>query len=217
MDPALPYDGGMGRLRGTRDELEALLARRNEHPESLQDIDDQIWGRFGETHAVLVLDMCGFSRLTMRYGITHFLGMIQRLHRLVRPLAREMGGQVVKTEADNVFAVFPEVRQAAGGALAIQQQLAEANAFLPQDWDLYASIGVGYGRLLMVGEDDLYGHELNIASKLGEDLAERSEILLTEAAYGQLGPHDLAALGARCEQRTFQVSGMSVTAFKVVR
>lgn len=206
----------MGRLRGTRDELDALLERRNEHPETLQEIDEQIWARFGETHAVLVLDMCGFSRLTMRYGITHFLGMIQRLHRLVRPLAEERGGHVVKTEADNVFAVFPAVPNAVGAALAIQRQLTEANAFLPQDWDLYASMGIGYGRLLMVGEDDLFGHELNIASKLGEDLAERSEILLTEAAYARLPPDEAAALGAHCEERTFAVSGMSVTAFKVV-
>jgi len=206
----------MSRVRGTRDELEALLERRNEHPESLQDIDDRIWARFGETHAVLVLDMCGFSRLTMRYGITHFLGMIQRLHRLVRPLVEERGGHVVKSEADNVFAVFSEVPGAVGAALAIQRQLAEANAFLPQDWDLYASIGIGYGRLLMVGEDDLFGHELNIASKLGEDLAERSEILLTEAAHARLQPNDAAALGAHCEERTFTVSGMTVKAFKVV-
>ena len=49
----------------------------------------EIWRRFGRTRAVLVLDMCGFSRLTMRYGITHFLAMIRRL-RTHRP-ARDRG------------------------------------------------------------------------------------------------------------------------------
>src|SRR5262249_5399986 len=56
-------------------ELERLLAARNEHPERLTDIDRQIWTTFGATCAVWVLDMCGFSRLTLRYGITHFLAM----------------------------------------------------------------------------------------------------------------------------------------------
>jgi len=60
-------------------ELSRLLDARNEHPESLAEIDGEIWRRFGRTRAVLVLDMCGFSRLTMRYGITHFLAMIHRL------------------------------------------------------------------------------------------------------------------------------------------
>ena len=50
-------------------ELARLLDRRNEHPESLAAIDDEIWQRFGRTSAVLVLDMCGFSRLTMRHGV----------------------------------------------------------------------------------------------------------------------------------------------------
>ena len=49
-----------------RRELERLLALRNEHPERLGDIDRQIHEAFAETHAVMVLDMCGFSRLTAR-------------------------------------------------------------------------------------------------------------------------------------------------------
>src|SRR5438477_1915480 len=108
--------------------LEQLLARRNEHPERLTEIDREIWDAFGETRAVWVLDMCGFSRLTVRYGITHFLAMIQRLHHLVRPIVIEHGGRVVKTEADNVFAAFPDVAAAVAAARRVQEQLASANA-----------------------------------------------------------------------------------------
>src|SRR6516162_5611711 len=105
---------GSTRIRSgkTRQALEHLLEQRNEHPERLAAIDRQIWATFGETHAVWVLDMCGFSRLTMRYGITHFLAMIHRLHGIVRPLIARHAGRVVKTEADNVFAVFGRVEAA---------------------------------------------------------------------------------------------------------
>ena len=99
-----------------RRELARLLGMRNEHPERLHDIDRQIHEEFAETHAVLVLDMCGFSRLTARYGIIHFLSMIHRLHGIVLPIVRANGGTVVKTEADNVFAVFPDVPPAVGGS-----------------------------------------------------------------------------------------------------
>jgi len=163
-------------------ELSRLLDARNEHPESLAEIDGEIWRRFGHTRAVLVLDMCGFSRLTMRYGITHFLAMIRRLQTLVRPVIAEGGGRLVKTEADNVFATFDDVPPALATARAIQRSLDAANTYLPEDWDLHAGIGIGYGPILLIGDEDLFGSEMNVASKLGEDVAARGEILLSSSA-----------------------------------
>ena len=191
-----------------RRELERLLALRNEHPERLGDIDSQIHEAFAETHAVMVLDMCGFSRLTARYGITHFLSMIHRLHGIVLPIVRAHGGTVVKTEADNVFAVFPDVPPAVATAIEIQQRLDAANVFLPEDWDLHASLGIGYGELLMIGDDDMYGNEMNIASKLGEDIAGRGEVFLSEAAH--------ARAEGRYESRQIPISAMTVSAYKLL-
>jgi class 3 adenylate cyclase len=202
----------MSERKNTRQALEHLLAQRNEHPERLQEIDREIWDDFGETHALWVLDMCGFSRLTVRYGITHFLAMIHRLHGIVGPIIGRQSGRVVKTEADNVFAVFPTVATAVAAARDVQAQLATANAFLPEDWDLHASIGIGFGEVLMVDEDDFYGNELNLASKLGEDVAEEGETLLTEAAHAQLITEGVAA-GVAATPRDLVVSKMKLTAY----
>jgi adenylate cyclase len=196
--------------RRTRTLLDRMLAARNEHPERLDEIDREIHATFTETRAVLVLDMCGFSRLTLRHGITHFLAMIHRLHGIVRPIIVASGGQVVKTEADNVFATFDDAPQAVAVAREIQGKLEQANVFLPEDWDLHASLGIGYGPTLLVGQNDLFGSEVNIASKLGEDIAGRGETFLTEAARARL-PDD-----ARVERRDIQVSAVTVTAFKLL-
>jgi adenylate cyclase len=198
--------------KNSRQTLDWLLAQRNEHPERLTEIDREIWQTFGQTHAVLVLDMCGFSRLTVRYGITHFLAMIHRLHGLVRPIIALHGGTLVKTEADNVFAVFADVPPAVAAARQVQQQLATANAFLPEDWDLHASIGVGYGPLLMVDGHDLYGNEMNLASKLGEDVAGPGETYLTEAAYQRL-----ESSGARLavDRSDVPLSAMTIAAYRL--
>ncbi len=189
-------------------ELARLLDARNEHPESLAEIDAEIWQRFGRTRAVLVLDMCGFSRLTMRYGITHFLAMIRRLQTIVRPVIVSGGGHVVKTEADNVFATFDDVPQALATARAIQRGLDTANTFLPEDWDLHAAIGIGYGPLILVGDDDLFGSEMNIASKLGEDVAGRGEILLSSAARERVEAESDAT------EIPVQLSGLTISAFR---
>jgi adenylate cyclase len=209
-------EGGMSdqEAKGTHEALERLLEKRNEHPERLAEIDAEIWATFGETHAVWVLDMCGFSRLTMRYGITHFLSMIHRLHGIVRPIIARHGGTIVKTEADNVFAVFGRVESALVAARDVQEQLATANVFLPADWDLHASIGIGHGEMLMIEEGDFYGNEVNLASKLGEDIAEAGEILLTEAAHARLlaeGP----SVTLHFDLREVVVSKMSLKAYAV--
>jgi adenylate cyclase len=206
----------MAKLNGdeARETLGRLLERRNEHPEQLAEIDREIWEAFGETHALWVLDMSGFSRLTVRYGITHFLAMIHRLHGIVRPIVERHVGRVVKTEADNVFAVFRTVADALATAREVHGQLATANVFLPEDWDLHASIGVGFGEVLML-DDDFYGNELNLASKLGEDVAEAGETLLTAAAHARLVDEGAAA-AATFETREIVVSKMTLTVVAVL-
>jgi adenylate cyclase len=166
--------------------LEKLLDRRNDHPEQLAEIDAKLRAQFEQTRAILVLDMCGFSRLTTKHGIIHYLAMIRRMQRVVLPRIGARRGQVMKTEADNVFGVFRDVPQAVAAARDILAELAEYNRALPEDWDVHVSIGIGYGPLLLVGDHDAYGSEMNYASKLGEDLAQAGELLLTEAAWARL-------------------------------
>ncbi len=188
--------------------LAHLLDRRNQHPEHLQAIDREICARFQERHAVFVLDMCGFSRLTVRHGIVHFLAMIRRLHLLVAPIVRKHRGRIVKTEADNVFAVFPDVPHALQAARRLNVEIARDNAVLPADWDFQVSIGIGHGDLLMVGDHDFYGSELNLAAKLGEDLAGPGEILLTEAARARAG----RARG-RLQRRQVRTGGLRLACY----
>jgi adenylate cyclase len=166
--------------------LERLLDRRNDHPEQLAEIDAKIRAQFEQTRAILVLDMCGFSRLTTKHGIIHYLSMIRRMQRVVLPRVTAQRGLVMKTEADNVFGVFPDVPQAVAAARSVLTELTDQNRALPEDWDVHVGIGIGYGPLLMVGDHDAYGAEMNFASKLGEDLAEAGDLLLTEAAWARL-------------------------------
>jgi len=189
------------------DAFKDMLKERNEYPERLAEIDKKIWNTFGKTCAVWVLDMSGFSRLTMKYGITHFLAMIQRLHDIVLPIIVAEGGTVIKTEADNVFATFNDVASAVTASRQVQTELDKANEYLPEDWDLYAGIGIGYGDILMVGDNDFYGCEVNYASKLGEDVAKPGDIYLTENAYTHLNSV------VDSEPREIHISGTTIMSY----
>jgi adenylate cyclase len=195
--------------RKTRAELSRMLQERNEHPEKIAEIDAQIKETFTETHAILVMDMSGFSRLTIKHGIIHFLAMIHRMNEIANPTIEEHGGEVIKFEADNVFAVFSEVEQAVETSIDILRRLSAANTMLPEELDMYGKFGIGYGEVLMLEDNDLYGAEVNLASKLGEDLAQRGEILLTEAAYERVERE-----GREYEEVLMSVSGLELMVHK---
>jgi class 3 adenylate cyclase len=187
-----------------------LLQERNEHPERAAEIDEQIRRAFGQTLAVLVMDMSGFSRQTIRHGIIHFLAQIHRMQAIATPAIEGRGGAVIKYEADNVYAVFREVVAAVEAAVELDRGLAAANTMLPEEYDMHGEFGIGYGEVLVDDGGEIYGSEVNLASKLGEDLAQRGEILLTESAFAHTGG------GARqFEPLRFSVSGMELNVYKV--
>jgi class 3 adenylate cyclase len=195
----------------TRDRLHQLLQERIEHPEREREIDTLIHQTFDHDCAILVLDLSGFSRLTIRHGIIHFLAMVHRMSAIADPLVTHHKGRVIKQEADNLFAVFSDVAMAVNAAVDILKGFAAVNTGLPDEKDLHASIGIGYGTTLVIGDSDLYGSEMNLASKLGEDLARQNEILLTQEAFQQLA-HSSAH---SWEPLSFSISGLELIAYAV--
>lgn len=166
--------------------LRRLMSERNQYPERSAEIDRQVIESFARDIAVLVLDMCGFSRLTVEFGIIHYLAMIHQMQEAARPAVRSNGGKVIKFDADNLFAIFDEPVRALESALDIFRAFEAINTVVPIDRDIYGSIGIGYGETLLIDERDMFGSEVNIACKLGEDCALKNEILLTQAAHDRL-------------------------------
>jgi class 3 adenylate cyclase len=63
----------------------------------------------------------------------------------------------------------------------MQRVLKEYNSKKAPEEQVLLCIGLGFGRVLRIGDSDVFGAEVNAASKLGEDIAEAWEILVTEA------------------------------------
>lgn len=170
----------------TREHLHTLLSQIIDHPELRVQISEEIEQTFTQRRAVLVLDMSGFSRTTQVHGVVSFLMMIHQMRLLAVPTIQGKDGTLVKAEADNLYCLFETVDQAVSAAREIIRQLSTVNPLLPAGRKLYASIGVGFGDILVLGDEDLFGDEVNLASKLGEDVAQGGMILLTEGARGEL-------------------------------
>lgn len=192
--------------------LRRLLGVRNQFPERSDEIDKQLREAFQRNVAVLVLDMLGFSRLTVEYGIIHYLAMIHQMEEAARPAVTGNGGVLIKQEADNLYAVYDDPARALESALDIFRAFEAVNSVVPPDRDIFGSIGIGYGATLVIDEKDIFGSEVNIACKLGEDLAGKSEILLTQSAYGALPPDSYV-----CSPATFLISGMRIDCYRYER
>ena len=172
----------------SRAELEALLTRIIEEPARRDEIAEQIEQAFTVQHAVLVLDMSGFSRTTQLHGLVAFLVMIHQMRRLSAPVIAARGGSLLKAEADNLYCLFDTVEDAVWVGREIIRRLTAANVDLQDGLQLYASIGIGYGPILVLPGEDMFGDEVNLACKLGEDVAQAGDVLLTEAARAALDP-----------------------------
>src|SRR4028118_1902444 len=89
-----------------------LLARRSSQPGLSRVIDDEIVSKFQRRIALLVLDMCGFTKTTSRYGIIHYLSLIERMEATARPVVEQNAGTVIKRQADNLYAAFSHPQHA---------------------------------------------------------------------------------------------------------
>ncbi|MFC5301983.1 hypothetical protein [Azospira restricta] len=173
-------------------------------PEDRAEIEALIRRTFQVHRTALVLDMTDFSISVRRTGILAHLALIRRMQVLCEPPIVAAGGEVVKRDADNVFAVFPTAAQALRAAEAIQRELAGRGLETADGRSVGASIGIDCGDILLIRETDFFGDAVNVASKLGEDLAGRGEILLSARAWEEAGqPADYAAA-------EYTVSGMPI-------
>jgi len=148
--------------------------------------------------------MSGFSRTTQAHGVVSFLLMIHQMRLLALPVVDKHGGKLIKAEADNLYCLFDDVAPAVAAARDITARLETVNVLLPAGRRLYASVGIGYGAILATGDEDLFGDEVNLASKLGEDVADGGTVLLTDAARGRL-PSDAPA-----REERVSISGLTL-------
>jgi adenylate cyclase len=190
--------------------LEALLEEYDAEPARRTAIAADIDRRFRRPLAVLVLDSSGFTRTVKTMGIVHFLALLQRLDSVVQPILDANGGNIVAREGDTIFVVFPDAPAAVSAAIAIQVSVSEDNADRPTSDQVNCCIGIGYGDILSVGKHHIAGDEVNIAFKLGEDIAEGGEILVSAAAGAALGTADVVL-----EPVEFRVSGLVIDAYRI--
>lgn len=174
-------------LKGSEIKLWQLIEDRTKPGADRKNIDQRIWDLFGQEWAILFTDLSGFSRHVAAFGIIHFLQVIFEQKRLLLPIVARHDGILVKVEADSFLILVRRASEAVRCAVEMQQACFKFNKGRQPEEQVLLCVGIGFGRVLRIGDADVYGPEVNLASKLGEDTAKANEILLTEAAKEAAG------------------------------
>ena len=167
--------------------LAYLLEERMRPGADTAAVDRRIRTMFAEKWCVVFTDMSGFSRKAAREGIIPFLALIHQLDRICRPIIRDQGGLFLKAIADSYMVLFRRPKDAMSACIAMEQAIERYNGDRLEPDRIYMGCGIGYGECLKLGDDDVYGVEVNFAARLGEDLSGPYEILATPAAVKAIG------------------------------
>lgn len=170
------------------EDLARLLHQRRSDPSNRAAIDAAIDQRFGRVQAVMFTDMVGFSRTVEAFGILHFLQLIQESEALFLPLIQAHGGRCIKQEGDSLLVLFDDPSAALACARAMVAATGEVNPGRSAEERIEVCIGLGFDRLLCIDTSDVWGAEVNAASKLGEEAAKGGEILVTDRFCKAVGP-----------------------------
>jgi adenylate cyclase len=163
--------------------------------------------------AILSADVAGFSRL-MGEDEAATVRTLGTCRNLVADVIAKHRGRVVDMPGDNVLAEFASAVDAVQAAAAMQAQLTECNAALPEPRRMTFRIGVNLGDVIE-DEGRIYGDGVNIAARI-QALAEPGGICVSgkvheevrrklDAVFEDLGEHELKNIAGQI--RVFRIQG----------
>lgn len=194
------------------DKLFDFIGNAIENGRDIDSLEKDIYRKFGETCATMVLDSSGFTRTTKALGAAYFLSIICRLRRVCEEISDRFGAIQHRAYADNFYAEFADTDDAVAAAFAIHGYFIDNPVSLENIEDEFGvCIGIGYGRVVRSEHEGVYGNEMNYAAKLGEDIAEKGETLLTEAAFKAVSNPE----SMQVSESTTRVSGVEIAVYSI--
>lgn len=131
----------------------------------------------------MAADVAGYSRL-MSLDESGTVRALSEARAVFDQFIAEYGGRIANTAGDSVLAEFASVLDAVECCIAVQRQIEERAAELPEDLALRFRIGLHLGDVVVQGAD-LLGDGVNIAARL-EGIAEPGGICVSGHVYDQI-------------------------------
>ena len=133
--------------------------------------------------AIMFTDMVGYSARAQA-DEAGALALVERHHRLLRPIFSKFHGREVKTIGDAFVVEFESALEATRCALDVQRMLHYYNRRTPDPWKIRIRIGIHVGDVVETG-GDVMGDSVNIAARI-VTLARPEGICVSQQVYDQV-------------------------------
>jgi len=173
--------------RRTRRLTDYLRKRKKTAAAKRAALDGKSFPHLFRKRGIVFTDTADFTLRTARDGILHFLMVFDTATSLCEKVVKRTDGETVKVEGDSLLLRYDDANAAVRSVLALDDAIQAYNRGRPENEQVHFSYGIGFGDVLDT-DDDMFGLEVNLASKLGEDLAEPGEALITASAAAALAP-----------------------------
>jgi len=197
----------------------ALFAARHDPCMDLGELDQKIVEKFEKQFTVLMfhLDM---EREAEKWGALQSISIKISLLKLLRPIFKKYNGSEVESE----LFIFRQSSEAVLSVLDAKEAITEYNNKLTETQkDKLALCVIGWGihsgTMVVVDKTDIHwGDPVNTSSKLGQDLAENGELLISQRVYNAVAAHPKLSNGSvNFDPRMLKRSHVDFPCFCVTR
>lgn len=177
-----------------------------------QSAASRIDSEFGKDCTVMVSDFSSFLGLTREKGTALALSMVEKAHEIAAPILSTLGGKALRTELDSLVVTFDKTMDAVMAARALSRAFEEHNSKQSGGAKLSICLGIGAGRMI-VTENQVFGEQAIMASRLGEAVEGELEVRLTPQAYEAIKNMESLHF-ARAEP--VRIGGVEITPYKLI-
>ncbi|MEO7814523.1 MAG: adenylate/guanylate cyclase domain-containing protein [Sphingomicrobium sp.] len=135
--------------------------------------------------AILAADVVGYSRLMGGDEVGTLTALKQHRAEMIDAAIASHQGRIVKLTGDGMLVEFSSVVSAVECACAVQRDMRQRNADIPEDRRIEFRIGVNLGDVI-VDNDDIFGDGVNVAARL-EGVAKPGGVAVSSAVRDNVG------------------------------
>lgn len=134
---------------------------------------------------ILAADVVGYSRLMAADQEGTWAQLKANRVEVIEPKTQAYRGRLIKLMGDGLLMEFESVADAVLYSVDVQKEMQRRTNRVPEDRRIIYRIGINVGDVIVDG-DDVYGHGVNVASRL-EALAEPGGVAISDDAKRLLG------------------------------
>jgi class 3 adenylate cyclase len=178
--------------------IEAVLSTVLEQRPVMEDLASR------DLLTIMFTDIAGSVATAERLGDERWVELVRAHNRTVRDRIERYGGREVANRGDGFMIVFSHPEAAVKCAIDIQRTMEKENSTGSRE-PLRVHMGLHAGKPV-TDEDNFYGKDVNLAARLGDNVAKAGQIIVSATLRGLIGGEAGIAFGG---EHSVELKGLS--------